>query len=73
MDLKFYPLHAHTSVGSIGDSVLGIKDYVQRAKDYGLDALAVTDHGSMSGMLSFVRECRENKEQRRTKKSPAYS
>lgn len=60
MDLKFYPLHAHTSVGSIGDSVLGIKDYVQRAKDYGLDALAVTDHGSMSGMLSFVRECREN-------------
>jgi DNA polymerase III, alpha subunit len=56
---KYYPLHAHTSVGSIGDSVLGIQSYVSKAKEYGLESIAITDHGSISGIYSFMDECRK--------------
>ena len=53
----YYPTHVHSAFGSIGDSVLKIEDYVKRAKEYGLDALAITDHGSMAAMNSFAEEC----------------
>ena len=56
----YYPLHVHTAIGSIGDSTLRIKDYVLRGKEYGLDSLAVTDHGSMSAMYTFAKECKEH-------------
>lgn len=54
---KYYPLHVHTCTGSVGDSILQIKDYIRRAKKYNLDAIAITDHGSMSAMYSFYDEC----------------
>ena len=56
----YYPLHVHTAFGSIGDSILKIEDYVKRAKEYGLNTLAITDHGSMSAMYSFAEECLKN-------------
>ena len=56
----YYPTHVHSAFGSIGDSVLKIEDYVKRAKEYGLDALAITDHGSMAAMYSFAEECLKN-------------
>ena len=58
--MLYYPLHVHTSIGSIGDSILNIHDYVTTAKEYGLNAAAITDHGSMSAMFSFTEECRKN-------------
>lgn len=59
MSSLYYPLHAHCAQGSVGDSILRIKDYVKRAHDFGLDSLALTDHGSMSAMYSFINECKK--------------
>ena len=50
---KYYPLHVHLAQGSIGDSILKIKDYVAKGKEYGLNALAVTDHGSLSAIYAL--------------------
>lgn len=55
----YYPLHVHTALGSIGDSILLIDDYVQRAKEIGLSSLAITDHGSLSAMYSFIEACQK--------------
>lgn len=55
----YYPLHVHTAIGSVGDSILKIKEYVSLAKEYGLDRLAITDHGSMSAIYSFAEECKK--------------
>ena len=55
----YYPLHVHTTLGSIGDSVLRIPDYVQRAKETGLSSLAITDHGSLAAMYTFIEECQK--------------
>ena len=55
----YYPLHVHTALGSIGDSILRISDYVQRAKEIGLTVLTITDHGSLAAMYSFIEECQK--------------
>ena len=57
---KYYSAHVHTAVGSVGDSVLRIKEYVERGIEYGLDALAITDHGSLSAMYAFADECKKH-------------
>ena len=51
-------LHAHDTYGSIGDSTLRIKDYIRRAKELGIQHLALTNHGSLSSFLDFYNECR---------------
>ena len=56
----YIPLHVHSANGSVGDSILRIDDYVARAKEYGLDALTLTDHGSLSAMRSFADACIKN-------------
>lgn len=56
----YIPLHVHTTTASIGDSVLKIKDYVKKAKDMGLKALAITNHGSLADMYAFYVECINN-------------
>lgn len=53
----YYPHHAHLAFGSIGDSILGISEYVARAKEYGLKHLTMTDHGSLSAMYAFCDAC----------------
>ena len=57
---KYYPLHTHCTSGSIGDSILKIKEYVAKAKEYGLDSLAISDHGSLSSMYEFYDTCCSN-------------
>lgn len=51
-------LHAHDTYGSIGDSTLRITDYVKRAKELGIQHLALTNHGSLSSFLDFYNVCR---------------
>ena len=60
MRRKYFPLHAHLTDGSIGDSILTVEDYVKRAKAYNIDILAMTDHGSLSAMYHFYNECVKN-------------
>ncbi len=56
----YIPLHVHTCDGSIGDSTLKIKDYVKKAKEYGIKSISITDHGSLASMYVFYHECIKN-------------
>ena len=56
----YIPLHAHDCAGSIGDSILQIKDYVKRAKELNLPAIGLTNHGSMASTFEFYEECTKN-------------
>ena len=51
-------LHAHTEY-SLRDSNKTIKDYVSTAKEMGLYAIAITDHGTCMGWTQFYKACKE--------------
>lgn len=55
---EFVNLHVHTSIGSILDSIIKIPDLVQYAVENNQKAIAITDHGYMSGFVDFVKECK---------------
>ncbi len=54
--MKFTHLHVHTEY-SLLDGSGKIKEMVHRAKELGMDALAITDHGVMYGVIDFYRAC----------------
>ena len=58
---KYVPLHVHTSRNSIGDSILKLNSYIDKAKELGLDTLCITGHGSLADMYDFYFKCIENK------------
>jgi len=49
---SFTHLHVHTQY-SILDGASGIKALVKRARELGMEALAITDHGNMFGAKEF--------------------
>jgi len=53
----YVSLHNHT-VYSLLDGLNHIKKLVARAKELGMESLAITDHGRMCGALEFSRECK---------------
>ena len=54
----FTHLHNHTEF-SLFDGVSRIPDMVKAVKDQGMDAVAITDHGNMYGVITFYEECKE--------------
>jgi DNA polymerase-3 subunit alpha len=50
--MSFVHLHTHT-VYSLLDGFSNIKKLVKRAKEMGMPALAITDHGTMFGAIEF--------------------
>ena len=54
--MSFVHLHVHTEY-SLLDGASRIGDIVARAKELGMDSLAITDHGVMFGVIDFYREC----------------
>ncbi len=54
----FTHLHVHTEY-SLLDGVSRIPKLVRQARDQGMDALAITDHGSLYGVVEFYSECLE--------------
>lgn len=52
-------LHVHTEY-SLLDGACRIKRLVQKVKDLGQTAVAITDHGSMYGVIDFYKECKNN-------------
>ena len=56
--MAFTHLHVHTEY-SLLDGAARIKDVVARAKELGMDSLAVTDHGAMFGVVEFYKECKK--------------
>ncbi len=54
---KFVHLHTHTEY-SLLDGLAKIKALVKKAKALGMEALAITDHGSMYGAIEFYKACK---------------
>lgn len=54
--MKFTHLHLHTEY-SLLDGSGKIKEMVARAKELGMDSIAITDHGVMYGVIDFYRAC----------------
>ncbi len=52
--MAFTHLHVHSEY-SLLDGSAKIKELVARAKDLGMDSLAITDHGVMFGVIDFYR------------------
>ena len=55
--MDFTHLHVHTEY-SLLDGSSKIKEIVARAKELGMDSLAITDHGVMYGIIDFYRACK---------------
>lgn len=55
-DLPFVHLHCHTDY-SLLDGCAKIDRYMQRCKELGMPALAMTDHGNLFGAINFYRAC----------------
>ena len=57
-DMNFTHLHVHTGY-SLLDGSANIPELVKRAKELGMDSLAITDHGVMYGAIDFYKECKK--------------
>lgn len=55
---RFVHLHSHTQY-SLLDGLSKIPQLVNKVKDLGMDALALTDHGALYGAIEFYKECRD--------------
>ena len=55
--MAFTHLHVHTEY-SLLDGSSKIKELVDRAKELGMDSMAITDHGVMYGVIDFYRAAR---------------
>lgn len=54
----FVHLHNHTHY-SLLDGLQKINPMVSRVKELGMDAIAITDHGTMSGVIEFYKEAND--------------
>lgn len=57
-DNSFVHLHVHTEF-SLLDGLSRISKLVKRAASLEMPALAITDHGTMFGVMDFYKECRK--------------
>ena len=55
---NFVHLHIHSEF-SLLDGANRIKDLPVRAKELGMDAMAITDHGVMYGVIDFYKACKK--------------
>ncbi len=56
--MSFVHLHLHTEF-SLLDGACRIQKLVERVKELGQDAVAITDHGVMYGVVDFYRACKQ--------------
>lgn len=54
----FAHLHLHT-LYSVLDGACKIPALMKKAKEYGMDAMAITDHGNMYGVMEFVNTAKK--------------
>lgn len=55
---RFTHLHVHTHY-SLLDGMCKIPEILDRAKELGMDSLAITDHGVMYGAIEFYKEAKK--------------
>lgn len=58
MEKKFTHLHLHTEY-SLLDGSGKVKKIISKAKELGMDSIAITDHGVMYGCVAFYKEAIE--------------
>jgi len=58
-DLNFAHLHVHTHY-SLLDGFSNIKKLVKRTRELGMNAVAISDHGTMFGAIEFYRAAQAN-------------
>ncbi len=54
----FTHLHTHTEYSML-DGISRIPDLVRRTAELGMDAMSITDHGSLYGVVDFYSECKD--------------
>lgn len=55
---SFVHLHLHTQY-SLLDGAIRLKDLIKKAGEFGVPAIAQTDHGNMFGAIDFYTRCKE--------------
>ncbi len=58
-DTPFVHLHLHSEY-SLLDGACRINEIAEKAKEYGMSAVAITDHGNMYGVVDFFKACKKN-------------
>jgi DNA polymerase-3 subunit alpha len=58
MEQQYVHLHTHSHY-SLLDGLSKVPELVKRAKELGMPALALTDHGALYGAIEFYNECRK--------------
>lgn len=53
----FVHLHVHTEYSRL-DSTITVKGLVEKAKEFAMPAVAITDHGNIDGAEAFIQVCR---------------
>lgn len=63
---SYIPLHLHTSMGSVLDSIVnatldksGKNLLAEKATEYNMPAIGISDHGSMAAVLSHYKTCKQ--------------
>jgi len=57
--MSFVHLHLHTQY-SLLDGANRLGDLLKKTKEFGMPAVAITDHGNMFGALEFYLKCKES-------------
>src|SRR5690348_1992785 len=57
-EVKYINLHMHNEHSPM-DGYSTIEEYMVRAKEIGMSALAITDHGTTAGHREFQRQTKE--------------
>ena len=58
MSAPFVHLHVHTQYSML-DGAIRLADLIDKAKEYDMEAVAVTDHGAMYGALEFYTKAKK--------------
>lgn len=56
--MNYIPLHVHSHF-SLRDGYATIQENISRAKSLGMSALAMTEHGTTTGLAEFEKECKK--------------
>jgi len=58
MSAGFVHLHVHTQY-SLLDGAIRLSDLLKKCREYGMDSVAITDHGAMYGALEFYQKAKK--------------
>jgi len=57
-DIEFVHLHVHTQY-SLLDGALRIDPLLERVIEFGMNSVAITDHGTMFGVFDFFEKAKK--------------